>query len=82
MRVEVRLPQWGMGISEGTILQWLKAVGDEVSEDEPLVEVETAKATDFVGAPAAGVLVEIVAQPGAVVPVSELLAIIDDEGHP
>lgn len=46
MRIEVQLPQWGMGISEGTVLRWLKAAGDEVEEDEPVVEIETAKATD------------------------------------
>jgi pyruvate/2-oxoglutarate dehydrogenase complex dihydrolipoamide acyltransferase (E2) component len=66
-----------MGLTEGTIIQWVKAVGDELTENEPLVEVETAKATDFVNAPASGVLAEIVADVGAVVPVSELLAIIE-----
>jgi pyruvate/2-oxoglutarate dehydrogenase complex dihydrolipoamide acyltransferase (E2) component len=66
-----------MGLTEGTVLQWLKAVGDEVAEDEPLVEVETAKATDFVGAPASGILTEIVVQAGAVVPVMDLLAVIE-----
>ena len=35
MRVEVRLPQWGMGMSEGIITQWFKKVGDAVTEDEP-----------------------------------------------
>jgi pyruvate/2-oxoglutarate dehydrogenase complex dihydrolipoamide acyltransferase (E2) component len=77
MRIEVRLPQWGMGLTEGTVLEWVKAVGDEVAEDEPLVEVETAKATEFVRAPAAGVLAEIVAQPGTVVPAADLLAVIE-----
>jgi pyruvate/2-oxoglutarate dehydrogenase complex dihydrolipoamide acyltransferase (E2) component len=77
MRVEVRLPQWGMGLTEGTVLEWLKAVGDEVAEDEPLAEVETAKATDVVRAPAAGVLTEIVVEPGAIVPVGELLAVLE-----
>jgi pyruvate/2-oxoglutarate dehydrogenase complex dihydrolipoamide acyltransferase (E2) component len=77
MRVEVRLPQWGMGINEGTVVQWFKAVGDLVASDEALVEIETAKATDVVVAPANGLLAEIVAEPGAVVPVSELLAIIE-----
>jgi pyruvate/2-oxoglutarate dehydrogenase complex dihydrolipoamide acyltransferase (E2) component len=79
MTVEVRLPQWGMGINEGTVVEWLKAVGDAVTEDEPLVEIETAKATDVVNAPANGVLAQILAQPGTVVPVSGLLAIIDTE---
>jgi pyruvate/2-oxoglutarate dehydrogenase complex dihydrolipoamide acyltransferase (E2) component len=66
-----------MGISEGTIVRWLKHVGDEVAEGEPLLEVETAKATDFVNAPSSGVLVEILVEEGAVVPVLELLAFID-----
>lgn len=65
-----------MGISEGTVLQWLKAVGDRVGRDEPLVEIETAKATDFVNAPASGVLTQIIAAAGSTVPVSELLAVI------
>ena len=38
-RIKVLLPQWGMGMSEGTIVKWLKAVGDTVAEDEPLAEV-------------------------------------------
>lgn len=77
MRIEVRLPQWGMGLTEGTVLEWVKSVGDEVAEDDPLVEVETAKATEYVRAPAAGALTEIVAGPGTVVPVGELLAVIE-----
>jgi 2-oxoglutarate dehydrogenase E2 component (dihydrolipoamide succinyltransferase) len=66
-----------MGLTEGTVVQWMRAVGDQVTEDEPLVEIETAKATDFLNAPASGILAEIVAEAGAVVPVSELLAIIE-----
>jgi 2-oxoglutarate dehydrogenase E2 component (dihydrolipoamide succinyltransferase) len=66
-----------MGLTEGTVLQWLKSVGDSVVENEPLVEVETAKATDFVVAPATGVLVEILADVGTIVPVGELLATIE-----
>jgi pyruvate/2-oxoglutarate dehydrogenase complex dihydrolipoamide acyltransferase (E2) component len=80
MKIEVRFPQWGMGLTEGTVLEWLKSVGDAVAEDEPLVEVETAKATDVVCAPAAGVLTEIVAEPATVVTVSELLGVIEAPG--
>lgn len=79
MKIEVRLPQWGMGISEGTVVEWLATVGQYVAQDEPLVEIETAKATDVVKAPASGVLEEIVAEAGAVVPVGDLLAIVDTE---
>jgi pyruvate/2-oxoglutarate dehydrogenase complex dihydrolipoamide acyltransferase (E2) component len=77
MRVEVRLPQWGMGINEGTVTEWLKSVGDNVTEGEPLVEIETAKATDSLNAPATGVLVEIVADVDDEVPVGELLCVIE-----
>ncbi len=42
-RVEVLLPQWGMGMSEGSIVSWLKKVGDQVAEDEPLAEIEAEK---------------------------------------
>ena len=40
MKVEVLLPQWGMGMSEGTVTTWFKKVGDRVTEDEPLAEIE------------------------------------------
>jgi pyruvate/2-oxoglutarate dehydrogenase complex dihydrolipoamide acyltransferase (E2) component len=81
VQVEVKLPQWGMGISEGTVVKWLKPVGDHVAEDEPLVEVETAKATDFVTAPASGVLAEIVVSERETVPVNALLALINPDGE-
>jgi pyruvate/2-oxoglutarate dehydrogenase complex dihydrolipoamide acyltransferase (E2) component len=77
--VEVRLPQWGMGMTEGTVVEWLKSVGDQVAEGEPLVEIETAKAVDVLPAPASGTLVEIVAPADAVIPVNELLAVIETE---
>ncbi len=80
VQIEVRLPQWGMGISEGTILKWLKPVGEQIAEDEPLVEVETAKATDFVNAPAGGTLAEIIVSEGETVPVNALLALITTDG--
>ena len=57
--IKVLLPQWGMGMSEGKIVKWLKAVGDTVVEDEPLAEIEAEKTTETLEAPAAGVLSEI-----------------------
>ncbi len=78
MVVDVLLPQWGMGMSEGTIVAWLKNVGDEITEGEPLVEVETAKATAAVDAPASGVLIQILAEVGRDVPVFSVLGLIDD----
>lgn len=79
MRVEVLLPQWGMGTAEGTVTVWLKAVGDAVAKDEPLVEVETAKAMGEVESPAAGVLAEILVEVDETVAVGTVLAIVETE---
>ncbi len=76
-RVEVLLPQWGMGMSEGTITAWLKAVGDHVDEDEPLAEVDAEKVSETLEAPATGTLSEIVVQEGETVEVRTLVAVIE-----
>ena len=77
MRVDVLLPQWGMGMSEGTIVTWLKAVGDRVAEDEPLAEVESAKVEETLESPASGTLVEIVVPEGETVDVRAVVAVIE-----
>lgn len=77
MRVEVLLPQWGMGMSEGSIIQWLKKVGDPVVEDEPLAEVEAEKVEEVLESPATGTLVEILVQEGDAVEVRTVVAIIE-----
>ncbi len=79
MRVEVLLPQWGMGMSEGTVTEWLKKVGDPVKEDEPLAEIEAEKATQELESPATGTLAEIVVQQGEEAKVRSVLAIIETE---
>ncbi|WP_309621176.1 biotin/lipoyl-containing protein [Salinibacterium sp.] len=78
-RVEVLLPQWGMGMSEGTIVQWLKAVGDRVTEDEPLAEVESEKVEETLESPATGTLTEILSQEGENVEVRTLIAVIETD---
>lgn len=78
-RIEVLLPQWGMGMSEGTITSWLKSVGDTVQEDEVIAEVETEKVTADLEAPASGVLVEILAEAGETVEVRSVVALIEQE---
>jgi pyruvate/2-oxoglutarate dehydrogenase complex dihydrolipoamide acyltransferase (E2) component len=78
MRIEVLLPQWGMGMSEGTIVNWLKAVGESVNEDEPLAEVEAEKVTEELQAPASGKLVEILVPEGETVEVRTPIAVIED----
>lgn len=77
-RIEVLLPQWGMGMSEGTITTWLKAVGDTVAEDEALAEVEAEKVEETLEAPAAGTLVEILVKEGDTVEVRTPVAVIED----
>lgn len=76
-RVEVLLPQWGMGMSEGTLATWLKNVGDTVAEDEPLAEVEAEKVEETLESPASGVLSEIVVPEGTTVEVRAVLAYIE-----
>lgn len=78
-RIEVLLPQWGMGMSEGTITSWLKGVGDTVAEDEPLAEVEAEKTSETLESPAAGTLVEIVVPEGETVEVRSVIAYIDSD---
>jgi pyruvate/2-oxoglutarate dehydrogenase complex dihydrolipoamide acyltransferase (E2) component len=76
-RVKIVLPKSGMGIEEGTVVRWLKGIGDDVREGELLVEIETAKALQEVEAPASGTLVEIAAAVGVTVPVHAPLGSID-----
>jgi pyruvate dehydrogenase E2 component (dihydrolipoamide acetyltransferase) len=76
MDSEIRLPQWGMGMTEGTVLQWYKAEGDAVAEGEALVEIESAKITNVIEAPASGILTRIVAGQDVTVGVAELLGVI------
>jgi pyruvate/2-oxoglutarate dehydrogenase complex dihydrolipoamide acyltransferase (E2) component len=76
--VEVNLPQYGMGMTEGTVEQWLKRVGDPVTEGEEIAEVEAEKTTVVVVAPETGTLTKILVQEGETVPVFTALALIDE----
>jgi pyruvate/2-oxoglutarate dehydrogenase complex dihydrolipoamide acyltransferase (E2) component len=76
-RIKVLLPQWGMGMNEGTITKWLKSPGDRVAEDEPLAEVEAEKSTETLESPGAGTLSEILVREGEAVPVRSVIAIIE-----
>ena len=78
--VEVKVPQLSESVAEATLLQWKKKVGDAIAIDEILIEVETDKVVLEVPAPAAGVLVELVAGDGATVAAEQLIARIDTEG--
>ena len=76
MLTELRLPEAGMGITEGTILKWNKAAGEKVSAGEVLVEVETAKAVTEVPSPVDGVLQEILFPEGTTAEVNATLAVL------
>jgi pyruvate dehydrogenase E2 component (dihydrolipoamide acetyltransferase) len=70
-----------MGMQEGTVVEWLKAEGDTVDEDEPIVEVEAEKTTDAVRAPVAGVLGRIVVPQGQTARIYDVLAVITAPGE-
>jgi pyruvate/2-oxoglutarate dehydrogenase complex dihydrolipoamide acyltransferase (E2) component len=72
--IEIRLPQWGMGMQEGTIVRWLKAEGESVEKGDEIVEVESAKVNEMVLAPSAGRIVRFVVKEGETVPVQAVLA--------
>jgi pyruvate dehydrogenase E2 component (dihydrolipoyllysine-residue acetyltransferase) len=79
---EFRMPDLGEGVAEGEIVRWLVAPGQEVAEDDLLVEIQTDKATVEVPSPASGVVSRILADEGAVVPVGELLVVIGADAEP
>jgi len=80
MASDVLMPQMGESIAEGTIVRWIKKVGDSVDRDEPLFEISTDKVDAEIPSPAAGVLTEILAREGATVPVNSVVAIIAPAG--
>ncbi|MCF7529429.1 2-oxoglutarate dehydrogenase complex dihydrolipoyllysine-residue succinyltransferase [Neisseria lisongii] len=77
MIIEVKVPMLSESVSEGTLLEWKKKVGEAVARDEILIDIETDKVVLEVPSPQAGVLVEIVAQDGETVTADQLLARID-----
>ena len=78
--VEVKVPQLSESVAEATMLQWKKKVGEAIAIDETLIEIETDKVVLEVPAPAAGVLIELVASDGATVVAEQVIARIDTEG--
>ena len=73
---EFKLPDLGEGLTEGEIARWLVAEGDEIGEDQPLVEIATDKTTVEIPSPAAGKVTQILVGEGEVVPVGTLLVVI------
>ena len=78
-RVDVVMPKMGESIMEGTVIEWTKKVGDTVELDETLLEIATDKVDSEVPSPAAGVLVEINAEPNQTVEVGQVIAVIETD---
>ena len=81
MAVEVKMPQLGLTMEEGTVSKWVKQEGDAVKVGDVLLEITTDKLTSEVTAEAEGTLIKIVAQEGEDVPVKGLLAYIGEAGE-
>jgi len=79
--ITVVLPSLGENVTEATITRWLKAPGDRVEQDEPLLEVATDKVDTEVPSPAAGTLLEILTPEDAVVEIGAALALLGEEGE-
>jgi pyruvate dehydrogenase E2 component (dihydrolipoamide acetyltransferase) len=81
MPIEIKLPQWGMNMNDGTVIKWLKTVGDKITKDEPLVEIESTKVSSAVEAIEDGILGRINVKEGVLVPVGAVLGLILLEGE-
>lgn len=77
---EIRLPQFGMGMQEGTVITWFKREGDQVATGEVVAEIEAEKVTEELVATGTGVLRRILVPEGDTVAVNELLAVIGPAG--
>jgi pyruvate dehydrogenase E2 component (dihydrolipoamide acetyltransferase) len=77
---EFKLPDLGEGLTEGEIARWLVSEGQEVAEDDPLVEIQTDKTTVEIPSPAAGKVSRILVGEGEVVPVGTVLVVIGEDG--
>src|SRR5687767_15408576 len=81
MPTNVTMPQMGESIAEGTIVRWIKKVGDQIDRDEPLFEISTDKVDAEIPAPAAGILTDIKVKEGETVAVNSVVAVIGSAGE-
>src|SRR3954462_12043324 len=81
MPTNVVMPQMGESIAEGTIVRWIKKIGDAVDRDEPLFEISTDKVDAEIPSPGAGVLTEIKVKEGETVPVNSVVAVMGVAGE-
>jgi pyruvate dehydrogenase E2 component (dihydrolipoamide acetyltransferase) len=77
-RIPIAMPKLGYDMEAGKVASWLKQVGDTVERGEAIAEIETEKATVEMEATASGTLAEIIAEPGAELPVGEVIGYLDE----
>ena len=82
MIIDVVMPKMGESITEGTILEWKKQVGDSIAMDEILLEIGTDKVDSEIPSSAEGVIVEILAKPNDIIEVGKVIAKIDSGKKP
>ena len=80
MAYEFKLPDLGEGLTEGEVARWLVTEGQDVAEDDPLVEIQTDKTTVEIPSPAAGTVSRILVAEGEIVPVGTVLVVINGDG--
>ena len=81
MAYSFKLPDLGEGLTEGEVARWLVAEGDTIAEDDPLVEIQTDKATVEIPSPYAGTVLQVVVPAGEVAPVGAVLVVIGEPGE-
>jgi len=81
MAIDVIMPKLGESITEGTIIEWKKDIGDKIGQDETILEISTDKVDSEVPSPAPGILLEVLFKENDVVPVGEIIARIGEEGE-
>lgn len=79
--IEIFMPKAGMDMQEGTLIRWLKNIGDEVEKDEPIMEIETDKITMEAESPGSGIFLSKLVDDGAVVPVLTVIGYIGEKGE-
>ena len=80
-RFEIIMPKMGESIIEATITKWLKNVGDQVNEDDPIAEIATDKVDSEIPSPVEGILTEVLYKEGEVIPVGKVIAVINMGGE-
>jgi pyruvate dehydrogenase E2 component (dihydrolipoamide acetyltransferase) len=78
-RIPIEMPKLGYDMESGKVAAWLKKVGDRVERGDVIAEIETEKSTVEMEATSAGTIAEIVAEPGAELPVGQVIAYLDDD---